>query len=87
MYRTLIRYTRQFLPQFGPGKVLIIDDIQFTVSEYREMPKKSYGYTNHSLAGILFMKSHNYGVDVMVKVKMGKRASSLYFDNPVLQQY
>lgn len=86
MYRTLIRYPRQFLPKFEPGKVLIIDDIQFTVSAYRELPKNSYGYKNHNLAGILLMQSHVHHVNVVTKVRLGTRASSLYFDNPILQQ-
>ena len=86
MYKTLIRYPRQFLPQFSPGKMIVIDDVQFTVTNYREMPKQSYGYKNHNIAGILFMQSNTHGVDVVAKVKIGRRCSSLYFDNPILKK-
>lgn len=86
MYKAFIRYPKQFLPKFRQGSVITIDDIQFTVSEYRELPKNSSGYKNYNLAGILFMESHNHAIKVITKVKLGKRDVSFYFDNPILQQ-
>lgn len=87
MYTTLVRYPKEYLPSFQAGMQIVLDDVLFTVKEYRELAVQSHGYKTYGIAGILFMKDANYGADVMARLRVGKGRTRLYFDRIRLSHY